>query len=218
MLRMCEVIELIQTELGLDRRLTAHETLQQAGRQLGLAAELATGTLREAAAAVCTELGIADGSAVPGGSGLTGRGGRGAAAASSPGLSSASSSADSLKLLRLRDDAREAVGSYAKAAATKMRREQSQSSPALGGAAQPDSARPAANYEPQYVGSMAEALDRAAASDRPVFVTTRPAPKQAGSFAFHPSFILSQTKVLTKSESHPVSLVDAKQRAQQLLS
>ena len=99
-----------------------------------------------------------------------------------------------------------------------MRREQSQSSPVLGGAAQPDPARPAANYEPQYVASMAEALDRAAASDRPVLVTTRPALEQAGSFAFRPSFILPQTKVLTKSESHPVSSVDASQRAQQLLS
>ena len=69
----------------------------------------------------------------------------------------------------------------------------------------------AASDGPQWIDGFSEALNRAAEGDgRPVFVTTRPetlkgrsAPRAGAgeSFAFRPSFILPQTRVLIKQPS-----------------
>eukprot|EP01052_Picozoa_sp_SAG31_P036312 SAG31_NODE_4512_length_3176_cov_2.548261_1_plen_204_part_00 len=193
------------------RRLTAAETAQAASVQLGLRLREGggrKGTLRSELSSACAELAIETGWKMQAGTETC-------CSASKP----TAGSVDSLELAKLRADAQVAVGSYAKAAATKLKQDRSAMAAASGtasttrlkGNALADRTGNDGTYTPQVVSAMSEALDRAVVSERPVFLTARPA--EPGSFAFRGSYIVPHTRVLTKHPSVRGLSGDCKQAA-----
>ncbi len=250
-LRFIEAVNAIRSSLGLEKGLTPQEVVRHGCVQLGVEWRPEAATLKHSTWLLCEELGITTGwdaaqlrtmqasevhpswSAAPVRSNDTG---------SAVSLASASSN-DSEILQKLRDEARIAVGSYAKAATAKMKkqaaREHSMCHSQTGDnqlASSTDNIEAHADQQqhrykqpcegdrvarrpgrleksgdatksnPEWIDGFSQALDRAAAQDgRPVFVTTRPQtlkgkfqPAKGESFAFRPSFILPQTRVLIK--------------------
>ena len=259
-LRFIEAVNAIRTQLDLGKDLTPQEVVRQGCVELGVEWRPEAATLKHGTALLCEQLDIVTGwsetemrtvqvsevhpswvaapSAQPYGSATS--------------LASASSD-KSEKLQRLRHEAQEAVGSYslaksqakiavgsyAKAATKKIKREKARelglsheqavdlefgSGTSVGtSVATPDKRRRSGSAAatpsqpaqtgggPQWIDGFAEALDQAATGDRPVFVTTRPEklkgvnnPSAGESFAFRPSFILPQTRVLIKKTGGPI--------------
>lgn len=216
-LRFIEAVHAIRSGLGLGKGLTPQEIVRQGCVQLGVEWRPEAATLKHSTWLLCEELGIATGwddgqlrtmqgnevhpswSAAPVATSYQ--------TGSVASMASASSN-DSEQLQQLRDEARIAVGSYAKAATAKMKKQAAREH----GMCQAEAARRQATGDPptrpEWIEGFSQALDRAAAVDgRPVFVTTRPQtlkgrsepqPGAGESFAFRPSFILPQTRVLIK--------------------
>jgi hypothetical protein len=259
-LRFIEAVNAIRSGLGLGKGLTPQEVVRHGCVQLGVEWRPEAATLKHSTWLLCEELGIATGwdeaqlrtmqaseahpswscaAPVP----------TSHATGSAVSLASASSN-DSETLLQLRDEARIAVGSYAKAATAKMKKQAATEHSMChskvgdtqlpGGASSVDTVEAAWHTDqhqrrhqqlrqgggaarrqgslqtscdatttsPEWIDGFSQALDRAAAGDgRPVFVTTRPQtlkgksqpkPGSGETFAFRPSFILPQTRVLIK--------------------
>lgn len=260
-LRFIEAVHAIRSDLGLGKGLTPQEVVRQGCVQLGVEWRKEAATLKHSTWLLCEELGIATGwdgnqlrtmqanemhpswSTAPVATVYQ--------TESAASLASESSN-NSEQLQQLRDKARIAVGSYAKAATAKMKKQaasehsmcraEADDTQLSGSASSADAGeavmhtdqhrrqqrkqtqRQPQDHEavrrqatgdaatrPEWIAGFSQALDRAAAVDgRPVFVTTRPQslkgrsapqPGAGESFAFRPSFILPQTRVLIKHSS-----------------